>query len=263
MEFFTTKPKKTIKRNTKKKKKSIKSESVDKRFPGELLKVYKSNKNTKIRVGKDYDGGYVIYDNIPTGILLSCGISNDDSFEHAFTEKYNCKCIAFDGSIKKLPHPSPNIEFIKKFVGSKNNRNYTNLHDLISKHRNIILKMDIEGSEYEFIRSLSRKQLNKINMIMIEFHSSRGQWGLFNDYKIGCFDKLNKTHVLCHIHANNSIKYKEYNGIKVPQVFECLYVKKKFVKDAKLNDERLPSKLDMRNVKSKPEISMNYPPFVN
>ena len=123
--------------------------------------------------------------------------------------------------------------------------------------------MDIEGYEYEFIRALSRKQLNKINMIMIEFHSSRGQWGLFDDKKIGCFDILNKTHVLCHIHANNSIKPKEYNGVKVPQVFECLYVKKKFVKDAKLNDERLPSKLDMRNVKSKPEISMNYPPFVN
>ena len=260
------KPRKTKrKRNTKKikTKKSLNSEIVDKRFPSELLKVYESKKNTKIRVGKDYDGGYVIYDNIPTGILLSCGISNDDSFEHAFTKKYDCKCIAFDGSIPKLPHPSPDIEFVKKYVGDKNNRNYTNLHDLISKHRNIILKMDIEGGEYPFLNSISRKQLNKINMIMIEFHSSRGQWGLFDDKKIGCFDILNKTHVLCHIHANNSIKPKEYNGVKVPQVFECLYVKKKFVKDAKLNTERMPSKLDMRNVKSKPEISMNYPPFVN
>ena len=49
------------------------------------------------------------------------------------------------------------------------------------------MKIDIEGGEYPFISSLSRKQLNKINMIMIEFHSSRGQWGLFDDYKIKCF----------------------------------------------------------------------------
>ena len=36
--------------------------------------------------------------------------------QHAFTKKYNCKCIAFDGSIPKLPHPSPDIEFVKKYV---------------------------------------------------------------------------------------------------------------------------------------------------
>lgn len=259
MIFFNNKKKRT----KKKIKKSMKSDSVDKQFPNELLKVYESKKNTKIRVGKDFDGGYIIYDNIPTGILLSCGISNDDSFEHAFTKKYDCKCIAFDGSIPKLPHPSPDITFIKKFVGDKNTRTYTNLHDLISKHTNIILKMDIEGGEYPFLQSISRKQLNKINMIMIEFHSSRGQWGIFDEYKIDCFKKLNKTHTLCHIHANNSIKPKEYNGVKVPQVFECLYMKKKFVRDAKPNTERMPSKLDMRNVKSNREISLNYPPFVN
>lgn len=259
MIFFNNKKKRT----KKKIRKSIKLENIDKRFPNDLLKVYESKKNTKIRVGKDYDGGYVIYDNIPCGILISCGISNDDSFEHAFTKKYDCKCIAFDGSIPKLPHPSPDIKFVKKFVGDKNTRTYTNLHDLINKYNNIIMKIDIEGGEYPFISSLSKKQLNKINMIMIEFHSSRGQWGLFDDYKIKCFEKLNKTHTLCHIHANNSIKPKEYNGIKVPQVFECLYIKKKFARDAKPNTEKLPSKLDMRNVKSKREISLNYPPFVN
>ena len=69
--------------------------------------------------------------------------------------------------------------------------------------------------------------------------------------KLNVFCRLNKTHTLCHIHANNSIKPKEYNGVKVPQVFECLYMKKKFVKDAKPNTEKMPSKLDMRNVKSK------------
>ena len=99
MIFFNNK-----KRTKKKIRKSVKSDNIDKRFP-EFIKVYESKNNTKIRVGKDYDGGYDFMI-IPTGILLSCGISNDDSFEHAFTKKYNCKCIAFDGSIPKLPHPS-------------------------------------------------------------------------------------------------------------------------------------------------------------
>ena len=259
MIFFNNKKKRT----KKKIKKILKIENTDKRFPSEILKVYES-KNTKIRVGKDHDGGYIIYDNIPCGILISCGISNDDSFEHAFTKKYGCKCIAFDGSISKLPHPSPDIKFVKKFVGDKNTRTYTNLHDLINKHRNIILKMDIEGGEYPFLNSLSKKQLNKINMIMIEFHSSKQKWGYYNDkLKLNCFNKLNSTHYMCHIHGNNTVGVQEYNGIKVPQVFECLYIKKNFARDAKPNTEKLPSKLDMNNMRTKPDINLNYPPFVN
>ena len=251
-----------LKNKTKKKVKTPKN--LIKSFPCDLLKVYESKKYKKIRLGKDHDGGYIIYDNIPCDILFSCGILNDDSFEHEFTKKYNCKCIAFDGSIQKLPHPSPDIKFVKKFIGGKNTDKFTNLHELISENKNIILKMDIEGGEYPFLNSLPKKLLNKINMIAIEFHSSKLKWGYFDDLeKLNCFKKLNSTHCLCHIHGNNNGGVREYNGVIVPQVFECLYIKKKFVKDAKLNTEMLPSKLDMRNVRTKPEIDLNYKPFVN
>ena len=36
-------------------------------------------------------------------VLLSCGIANDDTFEHYFVNKHNTKCFAFDGTINNIP----------------------------------------------------------------------------------------------------------------------------------------------------------------
>ena len=46
--------------------------------------------NKKERLGKDYDGGYVICDipDISYNLLLSCGISDDISFEEQFCDKF-------------------------------------------------------------------------------------------------------------------------------------------------------------------------------
>ena len=39
----------------------------------------------KVRIGKSDDGGYVIVDNPKYDLLISCGISNDDSFVEKLT----------------------------------------------------------------------------------------------------------------------------------------------------------------------------------
>ena len=57
-------------------------------FPLELLEIYKSDNYPKIRLGRGKDGGYVIIDGLNYDLLLGCGISNDDSFEHCFLKKY-------------------------------------------------------------------------------------------------------------------------------------------------------------------------------
>ena len=87
--------------------------------------------------------------------------------------------------------------------------------------------MDIEGSEYDWIHSLSEKQLNKFNQIIIEFHSddnlesSRknrwGLWGKFDNYKSSALIKLAHTHYLVHLHGNNYSDITEENNIKYSQ----------------------------------------------
>ena len=95
-------------------------------------------KMEKTRIGKNNDGGYVIVNNLKYDLLIGCGISNDDSFEHDFLSKNkNIECYAFDGTIDKIPNLHPKIHFIKKNIGSIENEKHTNLHKLIGEHKNI------------------------------------------------------------------------------------------------------------------------------
>jgi mannosyltransferase OCH1-like enzyme len=177
------------------------------------LKVYDINSPLS-RVGKDGDGGYCVYLQDNYDILISGGISYDTSFEEQFLKKYNIKCEAFDGSVSKLPKPNNKISFNKLYIGDINNDNYTNLHDLIDKHNNIFLKMDIEGGEFPFFHSLNSNHMNKLKQIVLEIHfpTTPHRWEIL--------DKLAETHYLIHIHGNNfqkkiAIKDIEKNNLKI------------------------------------------------
>jgi hypothetical protein len=212
----------------------------------------------KMRLGNNYDGGYIIVD-VPNQeylILLSGGISNDISFETAFCNKFKTKCFAFDGSINKLPAPNTNITFIKKYIGAENNVSYTDLTEYISKYESIFVKMDIEGGEIPWINSLDEMYINKFEQICIEFHRP------FTNNEIPVFDKLNKSHYLVHFHGNNCCGTRIHMGIEIPNVFECTYLHKKYFKERPLlNKFPIPSSIDMKNVEGKPEIMLFEPPF--
>jgi hypothetical protein len=225
----------------------------------QVLTVYKSPFN-KIRIGKDYDGGYVIAEipNINYKLLLACGIDKDISFEEDFINKYpNTNIFAFDGTINNLPETKYNIIFINKNISSENNEKNTNLHNIININEFIFIKMDIEGYEIPWIKSLNDDQINKFEQIVIEFHFP------FSDNEIDVFDKLNKYHYLIHFHGNNCCGVRIHNNVIVPNVFECTYLHKKyFINIPELNTDLIPSNLDMKNTDND-EIYINYPPFVN
>ena len=224
------------------------------------LAVYKSP-FTKIRLGKDNDGGYVIA-NLPDAsytLLLSGGIESEITFEEAFVEKYpNVTCLAFDGTIDKMPATNtPNITFVKKNIGPENSETITNLHEIINTNYAIFIKMDIEGSEIPWIKSLNNTQLNKFEQIVMEFHNP------FSDSDAEVFDKLNSTHYLIHFHGNNCCGLNFHKGVNIPFVFECTYLHKKYFTDVpELNADLIPSSLDMKNIDAD-EIHIDYPPFVN
>jgi hypothetical protein len=225
-----------------------------------VLTVFKSPFEKK-RIGKEYDGGYIIAEipNIKYTALLAGGISNDISFEEDFINKYTIDNVyAFDGTINKLPKQNSKITFIKKNIGFSNDDQNTNLHDIIDVNECIFVKMDIEGGEIPWIKSLSDEQMNKFEQIVMEFHKP------FSNNEIDVFDKINKNHYLIHFHGNNCCGTRNHNGVIIPTVFECTYLHKKyFTSPPELNTELIPSNLDMKNVIKNDEIYINYPPFVN
>lgn len=235
----------------------------------------------KQRIGSDNDGGYVVikehdpkYD-----LFISCGISDDISFETAFLKENSSieKCIAFDGTIEKLPYISEEeteedksiknrIEFVKKNISHiENNESEesktTNLHYLINDKKDIFLKMDIEGAEYGFFAVLNKKQMQSFKQIVVEFHHpsmNKDNWNILS--------KIKETHWLVHIHPNNNcgtLKFHTSDNdkiIEIPNVFECTYVRKQFLE---LSSESVPSSIDMPNVLDKEEIVLNGYPYVN
>jgi hypothetical protein len=224
-----------------------------------VLTVYKSP-FPKVRLGKDFDGGYVIADipNVNYSLLLACGICNDISFETDFLNKYpNTTCYAYDGTINMLPQQNNKIIFVKKNIGYENDNNTTNLNDMIYTNTGIFIKMDIEGSEIPWLKTLSNQQLNKFEQIVLEFHFP------FNDNEKNVFDKINKNHYLVHFHGNNCCGTRLHNDVIIPNVFECTYLHKKyFTSVPELNTDPIPGVLDMKNMYHD-EIYINHPPFVN
>ena len=224
----------------------------------------------KQRIGRWTDGGYAIADipGIKYDALFAGGVCDDVSFEEDFIRYQNTTLpvYAFDGTVDCLPY-SPfqhQIKFIKKNIGEFNTAEYTNLHDLFLPYvqkpdSNIFVKMDIEGGEVDWIRSLHKDHMDTIAQFVMEFHEP------FGEREIDMFKKINETHLLVHFHPNNVKGARVHNGVYIPNIFECTYLHKRFFNgSAELNRDYIPNdKVDVRNLAFKDEIWMGHPPFVH
>lgn len=230
----------------------------------DLLKVYESP-FPKRRVGKPYDGGYIVCEipGLEYSLLLSGGISNDISFEVQFLDRYeDCSGYAYDGTINALPYDAESLAFVRKNIGPVETSEETNLHDRIEGARGpIFLKMDIEGAELAWIQSLSREHIDAFEQIVIEFHDNFWRGG--EGYR--CLAKFLESHRILHFHPNNSSDLIPIEGVQVPQVFELTLVHKKHLEGKgplQLNTEAIPTRYDQPNVLYKPDMQIDYPPFV-
>lgn len=233
-------------------------------FDPSCLKVYTSP-FTMFRMGRNLDGGYVMSHlpfSQPYDLLLGAGVGGDISFEIQFCNTYpSVQCFLFDGTLNQLPEGQrdhPRIHYVQKNIGPKETASETNLHSYFQKHNNIFLKMDIEAAEYPWLNTLTENQLSKLAQIVIEFHDPH------SEMHQQVFTNLNKTHYLVHIHGNNHAGFTKHHNIMTPVVFECTYLNKKFfVKHPKLNTQPLPGPLDFPDNIDKPDLDLNYKPFVH
>lgn len=246
-------------------------------FDYRILNIY-NIPNSLFRVGPNSDGGYVIVNGLNYDLFISCGISDDIRFEDAFLDIYkDIKCFAFDGTINKIPEHRNNILWINKNIDFNITTQTTNLKDYIMDYNNIFLKMDIEGSEFNWIDSMTIEELNKFSQIVIEIH-----WP-FDKYRSSMLQKLSETHYLVHIHGNNYCDKdisknlpsgRTYDGcviinnnelglesIKLPEVFEITYVKKDIFKNIEINKifKTFPTILDAPNNPKAKDIVFSIP----
>ena len=112
------------------------------------------------------------------------------------------------------------------------------------------MKIDIEGDEYKILKDINRN-LNKINLVIIEFHNLQK-----NLRTIKNFIKNTKLKNI-HINANN---YGMVDNLGIPQVIEMTLINpKKFKIKNKKTNRRYPIKgLDFKNRKRGKNIQINF-----
>jgi len=247
-------------------------------FDYSILNTYKIP-NTLVRIGPKQDGGYVIADGFEYDLFISCGIAGDIRFEEAFLDIHKIKCIAFDGTIQSCPYHYNNIEWIPKNIGHSNTNKTTNLKEYIQNNNKIFLKMDIEGSEFNWLDTMSVTELDNFSQIVLEVH-----WP-FDIYRMNMLKKLNKTHYVIHIHGNNycdrdipkhlpsgrtydgtvTINNSNNGQIKLPEVFEVTYVNRKLCDNllVDMQEIQFPTILDYPNNPNAVDIHFSIPIIKN
>ncbi len=215
-----------------------------------------------VRLGNDTDGGY-IFSNITDGfdLYISPGIGPiyDITSDKKFMDHFGItNYITLDGTTTDFPNGhDPN--YIAKNISFKNSENTTNLENEIKPYSNILMQMDIEGGEWEWLQYCSYDNLMKFKQIVIEFH-----WTGYNPgdtiflERLMIFKKLIKTHRMVHAHGNNCHQQAtNIDGYIIPHALECTFVRKDYATDI-LSTVPTPLPIDIKNRSDWEDV-----PFIN
>lgn len=157
----------------------------------------------------------------------------------------------YDFSINSLPQEVKNSRFFMEKISSNSDIIFNRVKD----KKDLILKIDIEGSEWDFFENISEKDINKFKQIILEAH-----WMIETEYvkspnfRIDLIEKINKTHQIVALHPNNYSKTINVSGLTVPQVLEITFLRKL---DHKFIEGHPPSNLFYPNNPNKRDIK-NY-----
>ena len=256
----------------------------------DYLKPY--DEEDLIRLGKKNDGGYIISKkSISTdNCLLSFGMSYEWSFEEEFVSKnqnnfvhiydhtvdLNFFIYRLYKSIKRLFYFKSSFknifnktkELIKYFKLSKlrikhfkkkisNEKSYLNKSlkeciDTINHDGKIMLKIDIEGDEFNILNDINLYAY-KIHTLIIEFHHLDKNYLKFKEM----IKYLNREFYIIHIHGNN---YSECGKNQIPNTLEVTFLNiKMFFKNNKKSRKNFPIKnLDFPNDFRTKDIEINF-----
>lgn len=215
-------------------------------FQGKYISV-KIIKLKKKWFGNNYGGFFINQDGLnESSVVYSIGIGEDISFDLELMGRFNCKIYAFDPTPKSITWVKKNVKnsnFIfspigiskekgeKDFYLPKNEHhvsgsihrinsvesqkklklNFDTLYNVMIKnnHKRIdVLKMDIEGAEYEVIESIKNYKI-EIAQILVEFHPH-----FEKDGKKKTIDAINSLHEMGYKCFGRSNSFLEYSFIK-------------------------------------------------
>lgn len=209
-----------------------------------------------VRIGPNEDGGYLLPDDLSgVSALFSPGVSETLGFDLGIAER-GTDCFLADASVSAPNGLLPNMRFDQKFIGPYDEGDFMTMRSWIDDcapgKDDLLLQMDIEGAEYDVLPTISDDTLRRFRIMLIEFHDFDG---VFDPVKFDrfrkIFDRLNETHQICHLHANNTMGFVTVEGVTVPPVFEATYLRRDRI-TGELPLAQIPHPLDQHNSIKRP-----------
>jgi hypothetical protein len=212
---------------------------------------------TMKRFGALNDGGYLMCENLMDGVqsAYSYGIDGRDEWGCDISEKYHLPVHQYDCFNTTRPVCSGgkfifHEECIGGTVVRTDNKYFDTLTNQIIKNsdskKTLVVKMDVEGAEWDSLLMTSDEVLNSINQLAIEFHAPATR--KYNRIYIETIKKLKKNFIVAHVHFNNCCCSRLSSQFH-PLTFEVLLVNKRIgIIDASGKKPLLPHALDAPNL---------------
>lgn len=206
----------------------------------------------KVRLGRFFDGGYVMIDLFKSvKAAYSLGINDDVSWDLDIANR-GIPVFQYDHTIDGLPAAHPLFTWSKTGIAdvADETNGLDTLPNLIERNghaseTDMLLKCDIEGFEWMVLATMPGAVLNQFSQIVIELHALCDLY-LPASSEIARQAILNLTanHKVVHVHANNFAPWSVVGGVPVPTVIELTLMRNdqgSFV----ISDQTFPTELDM------------------
>lgn len=211
-----------------------------------------------IRVGgMDGDGGYIMVDDFNGDMrAYSLGIGNNVSWDMDIADK-GVQVFMYDHTITGLPQVHTLFHFYRLGVGEE--VGCLPLKKILEKNNdldndNLILKMDIEGAEWEVINKIPTDLLNNFKQITLELHN---MCKLENkEIVLKVLEKINMTHQTIWVHGNNAGQAQIANGILIPNLIEATYARKSSYLFENGEKCEFPMPLDLPNLAKRRDFDL-------
>jgi hypothetical protein len=215
------------------------------------------------RFGEANDGGYLMCANL-LGLVAagySYGINGYDGWGCEISRRLSVRVHQYDCfDPRRTTCPGGDQMFHGECIGASaridNGRAFATLADQIGRNgdtgKHLVVKMDVEGSEWESLDAAAPSVLDAIDQLAIEFH------GNDEEQFVRVVRKLKEQFYVAHLHFNNFSCQSEQPPFPA-EAYEVLFVNKSI---GRLDPSRrvvLPHRVDAPNNPDAPDCQAGKP----
>jgi hypothetical protein len=214
----------------------------------------------KVRMGSDFDGGYVMLDDFKeVDLALSFGIDTNADWDLAVANR-GVPVQQYDHTVGHSPVLHQLITFFSEMiVGSSLRTSNASIRSILKKagtnrDASVILKADIESDEWSVFDNCAPEDLRRFSQIIVEFHDfSHAVDDGWLQMATRVLSKLTTFFFVFHVHGNNWSPMATISNVHFPDVLEVSFANRERYSFTK-NEELFPTSLDRPNDPRRPDL---------